>query len=388
MGGSSSACSTTTPALPAALGRCPGPRVPSWRGPMLCPSAQSRTAVGQSPPLCPSTLQRERPQLLLACVGVGSRAGGNSSGRDPEMLQLFPNSRDSCPIPCTQGRVSGVPDVPPSWQPLCHTSGLGQHPPPCAAPVGCGLLAGPPAVPKRPWGGAARRLPGVLTAPSVPTLKVLCSVYWFPSPRHDKGLFPVPRLWCIGSVLLMWPFLWYRAFPLPQAKASVHLTWWLPAPPSLLKPSFRLQHGFSCCGDHLPSSWLVPGEGKEGCPEPRRERQTPAQPWGGGGGGSGSRLCSVASDKTFPPLFWFPSSLFQWQLVRICPPANPCQALLSPPSPCLWKGLLAFAMPSASTTGPPRAPQALLCHPWSPGLPLFPCQGYRPLLFEPELGAC
>lgn len=75
---------------------------------MLYPSAWSRTAVGSHPPLCPSALQRDGPRLLLVWVGVGSRAGGNSSGQDPGMLQLFPDSHDSWPFPCTQGRVSGV----------------------------------------------------------------------------------------------------------------------------------------------------------------------------------------------------------------------------------------------------------------------------------------
>lgn len=136
---------------------------------------------GSHPALCPSILQRDRSQLLLAWVGVGSRGGGNSSGRDLGMLRLFPNFLDNCPVPCTQGRDNGVPDVPPSWQPLCHTSGLGQHPPPCAAPMGCGLLAGAPAVPKRPWGGAARHLLGVLGAH--PEGLVLCVLVPFPQAR-------------------------------------------------------------------------------------------------------------------------------------------------------------------------------------------------------------
>lgn len=193
-------------------------------------------------------------------------------------------------------------------------SGLGQqHPLPCTAPRGCGLLAGPPAVPKRPRGGAARHLPGVLAAPSAPTLKVLCSVYQFPSPRCDKGLFPMPRLWCIRSVLLMWLFLWYQAFPLPQAKASVHLTPHLGGPSSsfpsetilLLATWLRL-----LWKPHIKQLACAWGDvGKEGCPEPRRERQTPAQPWGGGGGGDQDPGCAAwPQTKTLPPWLWFPSS--------------------------------------------------------------------------------
>lgn len=50
-------------------------------------------------------------------------------------------------------------------------------------------------------------------------------------------------------------------------------------------------------------------QSKEGHPEPRREGHASAQAWDGGGE-SASQLCSVASDKTFPPSFCFPSLLF------------------------------------------------------------------------------
>lgn len=46
--------------------------------------------------------------LLPMWVGMGSIAGGNSSGQDPGVLQLLPDSHDCWPVPCTQGWVSGV----------------------------------------------------------------------------------------------------------------------------------------------------------------------------------------------------------------------------------------------------------------------------------------
>lgn len=58
---------------------------------------------------------------------------------------------------------------------------------PCMAPMGCGPLVGPPAVPKRAQCEAAQHLSGVLTALSEPSLKVLCSVCWFLFSRHKKG---------------------------------------------------------------------------------------------------------------------------------------------------------------------------------------------------------
>lgn len=69
--------------------------------------------------------------------------------------------------------------------------GLGWHLLPCAAPMGCGLLTGPLAVPKSPWRGAARCYPGVHAGCSEPTVEVLCSVYRFLSPyaRSVMGLF-------------------------------------------------------------------------------------------------------------------------------------------------------------------------------------------------------
>lgn len=293
LGGSRSACSTT-----------PLPCLWPWGGAQdrACPPGEDQRCAlqpragerwGSHPPLCPSILQRDEPQLLLVWVGVGCRAGGNSSGRDPGMLQLFPNSHHSCPAPCMQGRVSGIPGVPLSWQPLCHTSGLGQHLPSCVAPVGCGLLAGPPAVPKRSRARAARHLPGVFAAPSEPTLKVLCSVCWFPSsPRHEKGLFAMPRLWCIGSVLLMRPVLWHWAFPLPQAKALVCLASHPAAPSSSFPPEtiLCLQHGFSCCGDHIPGSWFVPGGAARRSALRPEWRGTPQPSPGGVMGGSGCQL--------------------------------------------------------------------------------------------------
>lgn len=59
-------------------------------------------------PSAPSTLQRDELWLLLVWIGVGSRAGGNSSGFDAGMLQLLPSSHNSWTNCCTQGRVSGV----------------------------------------------------------------------------------------------------------------------------------------------------------------------------------------------------------------------------------------------------------------------------------------
>lgn len=56
---------------------------------------------------------------------------------------------------------------------------------------------------------------------------------------------------------------------------------------------------------HLSHAW----QSKEGHSELRRERHTSAQAWDGGGE-SGSQLCNVASDKTFPLSFCFPSFLF------------------------------------------------------------------------------
>lgn len=158
---------------------------------------------------------------------------------------------------------------------------------------------------------------------------------------------------CDGSVFFLWPFLWYPAFPPAQTKASVCLA---SSPQGLLAPS-SLPEAIL-----LLAAWLQPlwrphakqlagaSRGKKGCPEPKRERQTP---WGGGWRkASGSWLCSVTLAKAFPRSFCFPSPLSQWQPVRLCISAPHCQALLPPRSPRLWQGCLAFAVPS-SALGPP-----------------------------------
>lgn len=68
---------------------------------------------GSCPPLCPSTLQRDGPRLLLVWVGVGSRAGGNSSDQDLGMLQLFPDSQQlACALHTRKGQWGGSPGSP------------------------------------------------------------------------------------------------------------------------------------------------------------------------------------------------------------------------------------------------------------------------------------
>lgn len=145
---------------------------------------------------------------------------------------------------------------------------------PCMAPMGCGLLVGPPAVPKRPQCGAAWHLPGVLTAHSEPTLKVLCSVL-VPFLQAQK------RPFSHAQVLLYWfcssdaAVLWNWAFPLPRQRVwfTSNLAQRFPAPPFLLKPSFCLQHGFRQLL-WRPCSCLMPGRARRGILNPER-RGTP-----------------------------------------------------------------------------------------------------------------
>lgn len=144
--------------------------------------------------------------------------------------------------------------------------------------MGCGLLVGPPAVPKRPQCGAAWHLPGVLTAPSEPTLKVLCSVCWFLFPRHKKGLFPHAQVLFIGSVLMQL-FLWNWAFSLPRQRL-----WFISnlrpevasssfPPETFLLLAIWFQLLWRPYTMQLSRAW----QSKEGHPEPRRERHTSAQ---------------------------------------------------------------------------------------------------------------
>lgn len=147
-----------------------------------------------------------------------------------------------------------------------------------------------------------------------------CCVGFCPS----DAAVPVERLWVISNI--------FQRFP---------------APPFLLKPSFCLQHGFICCGDHLPCSCVMPGRAKRGILNPEG-RGTP-QPRPGMVVGNQDLSCAVwpqtrpSHDPVFP--------LFSLQLLGNCIPANSCPRLTFH-SPCLWQGLLAFAMPSVSTAHP------------------------------------
>lgn len=141
---------------------------------------------------------------------MGYRAGGNSS----VSIQGCCSSsltHDSWPLPCTQGKVIGV-------TPLCQGSSIL----PMCGTYGMWATSGPSCSAKETPCGAAWHLPGVLTAPSEPTLKVLRSVCWFLFPRHKKGLFPH------AQVLLYWVCP-DAAVPVElglfssQAKALVHL---------------------------------------------------------------------------------------------------------------------------------------------------------------------
>lgn len=185
----------------------------------------------------------------------------------------------------------------------------------------CGLLVGPSAVPKRPQCGAAQHLPGVLTAPSEPSLKgcVLCVLVPF-LPDTKKAFFLMPRCCCIKSVLMQL-FLWNWAFPLPQQRLWFisNLVQRFPAPPFFLKPSFCLQHGFSCCGDHMPCSCLMPGRSMRGILNPE------------GRGTTQPRLRMVVGNQDPSCAMWpqtrpshhssvFP--LFSLQLLGNCIPAN------------------------------------------------------------------
>lgn len=88
-------------------------------------------------------------------------------------------------------------------------------------------------------------------------------------------------------------------------------------------------------------------QSKEGHPEPTRERHTSAQAWDGGGK-SGSQVCGLRQDLSTILLFSFFSLCSFWGIASQLTPAHN----LTFHSPCLWQGLLAFAMPSASTAHP------------------------------------
>ncbi|XP_035186879.1 uncharacterized protein LOC118169600 [Oxyura jamaicensis] len=167
-------------------GGCPAPHSPSQRGPMSLPYGWSRTAAGQSPTrlgaqTCAALAPCSRmPPAAALRVGLGSRAGGNSS--------RVRGCCSSSPAPMTAALVQTRKEGTLGWWSWlsavlpCPSLGLGWHFLPCTAPVRCGLLAGPLAVPKSPWHGAAWGYPGVHAACSEPAVEVLCSVYRFPSP--------------------------------------------------------------------------------------------------------------------------------------------------------------------------------------------------------------
>lgn len=151
------------------------------------------------------------------------------------------------------------------------------------APMGCGLLVGPPAVPKRPQCGAAWHLPGVLTAYSEPTLKVLCSVL-VPFLQAQKR--PISH----AQVLLYWFCPSDAAVPVElglsssPAKGLVHLKSCPEVPSSSFPPEtcLLLTTWFQTAAVEtmqLSHAW----QSKEGHPEPRKERHTSAQTWDGGG---------------------------------------------------------------------------------------------------------
>lgn len=95
---------------------------------------------------------------------------------------------------------------------------------------------------------------------------VLCVLVSFLQ-AQKKGLFPHAQ---VLFVFLMQLFLWNWAFPLPQQRLWVisNLAQRFPAPSFLLKRSFCLQHGFSCCGHHIACSCLMPGRARRGILNP------------------------------------------------------------------------------------------------------------------------
>lgn len=140
---------------------------------------------------------------------MGYRAGGNSSGSTQGCCNSS-LTHDSWFIPCMQERIIGV-------TPLCWDTSIlpmyGTH--------GMRATSGPSCSAKETpvWSSPAssKHLPGVLTAPSEHSLKVLCSCVGSFSSRHKKkAFFLIPRCCCIGSVLLMQLFCGTGPFLFPS----------------------------------------------------------------------------------------------------------------------------------------------------------------------------
>lgn len=177
---------------------------------------------------------------------------------------------------------------------------------------------------------------------------VLCVLV--PFLQTQKALFLMYRCCCIGSVLVMQLFLWNWAFSLPWQRLwfILNLAQRFPAPPFLLKSFFHLQHGFSYCGDHIPCSCLMPGRARRSILNP--EGGWTRQPRPGMVVGNQDPSCAIwpqTRPSHHPSVF----PLFSLHLLGNYIPANSCPRLTFH-SPCLWQGLLAFAMPSASTAHP------------------------------------
>lgn len=185
-------------------------------------------------------------------------------------------------------------------------------------------------------------------------MEVLCSVYRFPAPyaRSVMGLFSSSGHFCgIRPSLL----------PRKRLECVSHLPQGLLAPSFLPEAVLLLALWLQLLRRPHAKQLASASSGKKGCPEPKRERQTLAQPLVvGWRKESGSWLCSMTLAKAFPRLFCSPLPLFPWQPVRLCISAPQCQALLPPSLVPLASGRGAWLLPCPAPTL-----RALLSHSWS-----------------------